>query len=330
VDDKPTPVLDADPEFLREEIVRLGPWHYELEVTPEVSTRAFLDAPEGTYPDWFGQVSFIPNFEENFTGTLRRVYPEGLAGRSMLDCACNCGAYLFVAKNLGAGECFGSDVREHWIEQARFLSKYRTRPAGGVEPQANHERLTVAQAAASLGITEGAVRSRIKRGTLPTTKEGGTVFVLLPNIGVPGDQSKIEFRVCDLYELPKRGLTPFDITLFNGIFYHLPDPVSGLKVAADLTRELLIVNTATRTGQPDGMLVLREESKEMILSGVHGLNWLPTGPDVLTRILRWLGFPEVRLHWHVPHGQNQPADLGRLELFAARDKGTFEAFDRSG
>jgi hypothetical protein len=69
------------------------------------------------------------------------------------------------------------------------------------EPQANHERLTVAQAAAALGITEGAVRSRIKRGTLPTTKERGTVFVLLvdgtseanrpPNIGVPGDQSEL-------------------------------------------------------------------------------------------------------------------------------------------
>ena len=69
------------------------------------------------------------------------------------------------------------------------------------EPQANHERLTVARAAASLGISEGAVRSRIKRGTLPTTREGGTVFVLLggstsqanqpPNTGVPGDQSKL-------------------------------------------------------------------------------------------------------------------------------------------
>jgi hypothetical protein len=68
------------------------------------------------------------------------------------------------------------------------------------EPQANQERLTVAQAAAALGITEGAVRSRIKRGTLPTRKERGTVFVLLgdgtseanqpPNIGVPGDQSE--------------------------------------------------------------------------------------------------------------------------------------------
>jgi hypothetical protein len=69
------------------------------------------------------------------------------------------------------------------------------------EPQANHERLTVAQAATALGITEGAVRSRIKRGTLPTAKEGGTVYVLLgggtsqanqtPNTGVPGDQSEL-------------------------------------------------------------------------------------------------------------------------------------------
>jgi chromosome segregation ATPase len=47
------------------------------------------------------------------------------------------------------------------------------------EPQANHERLTVAQAAVQLGITEGAVRSRIKRGTLRTDKDSGTVYVLL-------------------------------------------------------------------------------------------------------------------------------------------------------
>jgi len=69
------------------------------------------------------------------------------------------------------------------------------------EPQANQERLTVAQAAVRLGITEGAVRSRIKRGTLPNAKERGTVYVLLgggtsqanqtPNIGVPGDQSEL-------------------------------------------------------------------------------------------------------------------------------------------
>jgi hypothetical protein len=68
------------------------------------------------------------------------------------------------------------------------------------EPRAN-QRLTVAQAAATLGITEGAVRSRLKRGTLPTMKEGGTVFVLWgggtssanqpPNTDVPTDQSEL-------------------------------------------------------------------------------------------------------------------------------------------
>ncbi len=46
------------------------------------------------------------------------------------------------------------------------------------EPAANH-RLTVGQAAAALGITKGAVRSRIKRGTLPTVKEAGRVYVVL-------------------------------------------------------------------------------------------------------------------------------------------------------
>jgi hypothetical protein len=68
------------------------------------------------------------------------------------------------------------------------------------EPQTT-QRLTVAQAASTLGITEGAVRSRIKRGTLPATKEGGTVFVLwgggtsqanqAPNTSVPTDQSEL-------------------------------------------------------------------------------------------------------------------------------------------
>ncbi len=74
------------------------------------------------------------------------------------------------------------------------------------EPQAD-QRLTVAQAATLLGITEGAVRSRIKRGTLPTTKEGGAVFVLLgggtseanqsPNAGEPTDQPGLVVQLLD-------------------------------------------------------------------------------------------------------------------------------------
>jgi hypothetical protein len=43
----------------------------------------------------------------------------------------------------------------------------------------SNRRLTVPQAAARLGMTEAAVRGRIKRGTLSSHREAGTVYVLL-------------------------------------------------------------------------------------------------------------------------------------------------------
>jgi hypothetical protein len=42
-------------------------------------------------------------------------------------------------------------------------------------------RHTVAEAADMLGISTGAVRNRLSRGTLRSTKESGTVYVLLPD-----------------------------------------------------------------------------------------------------------------------------------------------------
>jgi hypothetical protein len=46
--------------------------------------------------------------------------------------------------------------------------------------QGNVGRYTVDQAADMLGISSGAVRSRLSRGTLKSVREGGTVYVLLP------------------------------------------------------------------------------------------------------------------------------------------------------
>ncbi len=55
------------------------------------------------------------------------------------------------------------------------------------------QRLTVAAVADRLGISEDAVRSRIKRGTLRSFREGGTVYVLLdadrPTTSEPTDQA---------------------------------------------------------------------------------------------------------------------------------------------
>lgn len=78
-----------------------------------------------------------------------------------------------------------------------------------------YNRLTVAQAADQLGITEGAVRSRIKRGTITTERVGGAVYVVLggvkhdepsanqpPNIGEPTDEPRpdVAQRLIDSYE----------------------------------------------------------------------------------------------------------------------------------
>jgi hypothetical protein len=199
--------ISTTPDELKAEIVRLGPWHLDLDVTPEVSTAAFLEAPPCTYEGSGhldpGRITLIdprPQFEALFG----RVYPDSLDGRTFLDCACNCGAYCFLAREAGASYSFGFDVREHWIAQGRFLLENRT----------------------------------------------------------VGRNDLIELEVMDLYELPQRGVGPFDITLFKGIFYHLPDPITGLKAAADLTRELLIVDTSTRPDMPAGTLTLGYESRE--------------------------------------------------------------------
>jgi 2-polyprenyl-3-methyl-5-hydroxy-6-metoxy-1,4-benzoquinol methylase len=246
---------------LREAIIRLGPWHHDIEVRDGITTRVSQDAE---YDGAFGKVTLLDDRQE-FVRRMTRVYPDGLEGRSVLDCSCNCGECLFWAKEIGAGRCYGSDVREHWIDQARFLLDHRQ-----------------------------------------------------------GPKDEIEVEVRDLYELPELGLEPFDIALFHGVFYHLPDPIRGLKIAADLAKELLIVTTSTVAGLPDGLLKVREEHTEGALLGVHGTHMLPSGPKTITSILDWLGFPATRLlHWRkdVRNGR------GRLGLIAGRDETTFEAFD---
>jgi hypothetical protein len=49
----------------------------------------------------------------------------------------------------------------------------------GEDPTPPKRRTTAAEAAEILGISAEAVRGRIRRGTLPVEREGGTVYVLL-------------------------------------------------------------------------------------------------------------------------------------------------------
>lgn len=249
----------STPEQLRAEIRRLGPWHQDLELAPGVRTGE--RAPEDEVdPLGVGSPGILQPGRV-LEPVFRDVFPNGFEGRSILDCGCNAGGYLFEAKRMGAGRCFGFDAREHWLQQARFLAQH------------------------------------------------------LPSDG-------IQFEQLDLLALRDRELEPFDVTLFFGLFYHLPDPVAGLRIAADLTRELLVLNTAAHPSLQGHSLMLSLESETMLMSGVHRLAWLPTSAHVLEQILHWCGFPHTRVHY-VRTAPRFP----RIQILAAREAQTFAHYD---
>lgn len=249
----------TDADALRAEIRALGPWHHDLEIAPGIRTGE-RHPDESADPLGVGNSGLLEP-EEILASLIRDIFPDGLQNRSLLDCACNAGGYVFGAKQLGAGRCFGFDVRAHWTNQAHFLQRQR-------------------------------------------------------------QAEDVEFAQIDLLDLPARKLAPFDITLFFGIFYHLPDPVAGLRIAADLTRELLVLNTAADLATGGDALTINVESDTAPMSGVHRLAWLPTGPHVLQEILRWCGFPHTRIHYVHENGRHS-----RIQILAAREAQTFAHYD---
>jgi SAM-dependent methyltransferase len=145
------------------------------------------------------------------------------------------------------------------------------------------------------------------------------------------DTSGMEFKIADLYDIPKLDLPKFDITWFSGILYHLPDPITGLKIAADMTNEVIYLNTAIMTVTEEelgsGSLYLSIEGTEHLMTGVHRLNWYPSGPLVLKKLLNWLGFPEVRVvFWKKrvskdARPEQLRSNVGRVALVGARQAG---------
>ena len=251
-------------QTLIDEIRQLGPWHHNIQLTPDLEIMDAYDESESRREnnDNISLISSRPSFEYK----SRLIYPDGLKGKRFLDCACNAGGYCFWASELGADAAYGFDVRDHWIKQARFVQQNRT-----VAPVDN-----------------------------------------------------IQFETCDLMSLPDRNLEPADFTLFKGIFYHLADPILGLKIAADLTREVLWLNTARCFIDNTESLYCTFEAPRNLMSGVHALSWTPSGPSVVGKMLYWMGFTDIR-HVFSKQYQDRPK-FGRMELIAAREPGMLDRF----
>jgi SAM-dependent methyltransferase len=253
-------------ETMTEEIRALAPWHHDIPLTADFSTGKAFSADGSLKRHENQNVALLSSLTHSFQTIAKTIYPNGMHGKRVLDCACNAGIYCFLARELGAEFAFGFDVREHWIQQANWVKEHRT--------------------------------------IAPT--------------------DRIRFAVCDLYDLGKRNLPQFDLTVFKGIFYHLPDPISGLRLASELTKEVLVFNTQATWGQPDGFLCPGMEDVTSLMSGAYGLNWRPTGPRTMIPVLKWLGYVQAKLHFYVPSPGNP--GLGRMELYATKVQGRLDGF----
>lgn len=252
-------------EELRAAMEKMGPWHHRIEIRNGIFTgSSSQEDPTGA------PVSYLDAVQA-FKAATQHVLPNGMEGRSFLDCACNCGGYSFAAKDSGAVRAYGFDIRDHWIDQAKFVQEHRA-----------------------------------------------------------ADSSGIQFENADLLDV-QSAAGEFDITWFSGIFYHLPDPVAGLKIAADSTKELIFLNTDCLNQEEGGEerpgLSYKLEGDKQLMSGVYRLSWLPSGPKVLCGILAWLGFPETRIyHWTETPGTNHNGRpfSARIALVAAREEGRLQ------
>jgi SAM-dependent methyltransferase len=187
---------------------------------------------------------------------FKRLYPEGLAGKDVLDIGCNAGGYCFLAAELGARSAVGFDIRQHWLNQAALI--HRTK-----YPELKNVAFKIGDAKTAL-------------------KDFGSV----------------------------------DIVIFNGIFYHLPDPISVLLQACDVARETIFVNTMTDDTIPEHCLAPKMESKTRLLSGVDGLAWAPGGPAAIQTILRHAGFTRFDVNFHA---RSTGSDgKGRMEVIGRR------------
>jgi tRNA (mo5U34)-methyltransferase len=118
----------------------------------------------------------------------------------------------------------------------------------------------------------------------------------------------VEFRRMNVYEINPRTVGQFDMTLALGLLYHLKHPILALENLYQVTRELLIVETAIMPpGQtsksfeysfsatttvrlhPLAYVENPPDAKEQVF------NWFLPSVDALTAVLRGTGFAEVEV-----------------------------------
>lgn len=115
--------------------------------------------------------------------------------------------------------------------------------------------------------------------------------------------SNVEFKVLDFWSMSPQALGgTFDVVLNLGILYHLPEPVSALKLTRDMARERIVLDTAVNPAGDRSILLDWEEAHDVRSASSAGLVAYPSR-SAIDLILRHIGasrWSEIPIHTDVP------------------------------
>jgi hypothetical protein len=106
--------------------------------------------------------------------------------------------------------------------------------------------------------------------------------------------SKVESVVADYMSLEPKKLGVFDVVLYMGVLYHMPDPFAAMKQVAALTGEVAIIETAAEVIPGYENLALCEffETNEL---NYDMSNWWSPNEKTLLALCRAAGFRRVEI-----------------------------------
>ena len=110
--------------------------------------------------------------------------------------------------------------------------------------------------------------------------------------------SRVDYRIHDMYELTPGTVGTFDIVIFFGVLYHLKHPLLALERVCALTNDLACVDTfVADDGQPNPRMEFYEHAE----LGGQTDNWVGPNIPCLLAFCRTAGFARVEFRGTLEH-----------------------------
>ena len=130
--------------------------------------------------------------------------------------------------------------------------------------------------------------------THPGLRGKETFDLVMARLGIDA-----ESRVIDVHEMMLETVGRWDVVLFLGVFYHLLDPIDALRRLAQITNEVLVLETHLDLQDLRRPAMVFYPGRE---PGGDQTNWWGPNRTCVEGLLKAVGFPEVRFTQHPSAG----------------------------